>query len=979
MLFHYYDIESLHNVFMLADLMPEKNRLDIFYLIDSPELIGVGTAEEITPIVAERVHLRNLSFSGDVYLRDMSNDLNVKALAHEMGISVRSYGSTDPALIDDLKNEYRMRCTTDPDYNEDTDPYLMGYNSFNYDTTMYAKFMEIWLRTTKVPTAEAMRSFNDKLFSPQYKKRMPQALRDECSQRNTTYGFRIRKNMLLTGRHLDVAALNEKQKHVALKRLLGMLGYQILESDKLDETVAYIRSLDELCELIAYNASDVINLQNLFSNSLYQAQFSLKRQLLQTYPQIVYSPKLDSNGKETYEADVRPSKVRPDRLVIDSTSAQFATKCLCPYGHLSDIPSVSYMYPSERKAKELGIKRVNVLEETKKFFYANIANPEARKKFDTIYDFYKSLEGKNFNASDNYKEDYSRLANACTLDQFQAPDMMIPYYDVNGNPTTCFAVFSTGGLHGAEFNKPLYEHDLAVYSQKLADLDYVKSVYPNPCDLRKAKTLKMPDGREEPYKTFLTSESTMKKAAYREINQPFLSLYEQQKHNRMLAAEKAKAKGATPPKKISDPLKSGIVDSYVFTSAAHTNHEDFTSYYPNMLRMLSAFYNRGLGYDRYAEIFDQKQKYGKLMKDKSLPAEQREFYRIMREGTKLILNSASGAADTNFGSPIQMNNRILSMRIIGQLFSWRIGQAQSLQGARIISTNTDGLYSVMEATRNNEILARESADIGVEIEPEPLYLISKDSNNRLELDETVHHTITSAGGGSVACRRGPNAAKALSHPAIIDYAIAEYLRLCALWSDDSVRLDKPFNREIGMAILKGARSKFRKSEGDDHKGDLHWALMFQNIIASSPSTFTFHFAREEGADESDIQILAHYNRAFVMNPDVGGVHMWAAATRAANNGKIVHDDLAMKVMRANGVRESDIANRNVSVMKITKVDPEWNMLILNRSLYELSLDELDALAENINMEAYLQLLENEFEGLWRNHQPETAKDSEVEQ
>ena len=71
MLFHYYDIESLHNVFMLADLMPEKNRLDIFYLIDSPELIGVGTAEEITPIVAERVHLRNLSFSGDVYLRDI--------------------------------------------------------------------------------------------------------------------------------------------------------------------------------------------------------------------------------------------------------------------------------------------------------------------------------------------------------------------------------------------------------------------------------------------------------------------------------------------------------------------------------------------------------------------------------------------------------------------------------------------------------------------------------------------------------------------------------------------------------------------------------------------------------------------------------------------------------------------------------------------------------------------------------------------
>lgn len=105
--------------------------------------------------------------------------------------------------------------------------------------------------------------------------------------------------------------------------------------------------------------------------------------------------------------------------------------------------------------------------------------------------------------------------------------------------------------------------------------------------------------------------------------------------------------------------------------------------------------------------------------------------------------------------------------------------------------------------------------------------------------------------------------------------------------------------------------------------------------------------------------------------------MWAAGTRASSNGKIVHDDLAMKVMEANGVKESDIADRNVIIMKINKVDPEWNMLILNRSLYELSPDELDALAENINMDAYLQLLENEFEGLWRNHLPNAEEKPEV--
>ena len=36
-----------------------------------------------------------------------------------------------------------------------------------------------------------------------------------------------------------------------------------------------------------------------------------------------------------------------------------------------------------------------------------------------------------------------------------------------------------------------------------------------------------------------------------------------------------------------------------------------------MLRMLKAFYNLGLGYDRYAEIFDNKQNYGFLMKPKN--------------------------------------------------------------------------------------------------------------------------------------------------------------------------------------------------------------------------------------------------------------------------------------------------------------------------------------------------------------------------
>ena len=58
------------------------------------------------------------------------------------------------------------------------------------------------------------------------------------------------------------------------------------------------------------------------------------------------------------------------------------------------------------------------------------------------------------------------------------------------------------------------------------------------------------------------------------------------------------------------------------------------------------------------------------------------------------------------------------MRIIGQIFAWRIGQAQVYEGARIPSTNTDGLFTIMDETLNNKILDEQSKHINVDIEPE---------------------------------------------------------------------------------------------------------------------------------------------------------------------------------------------------------------------------------------------------------------------
>lgn len=74
-----------------------------------------------------------------------------------------------------------------------------------------------------------------------------------------------------------------------------------------------------------------------------------------------------------------------------------------------------------------------------------------------------------------------------------------------------------------------------------------------------------------------------------------------------------------------------------------------------------------------------------------------------------------------------------------------IGQAQTYAGARIVSTNTDGLYSVLDADLNRKILAKEAAEIGVEIVPEELYLVSKDSNNRLEASPDLTKILSASG------------------------------------------------------------------------------------------------------------------------------------------------------------------------------------------------------------------------------------------
>lgn len=144
---------------------------------------------------------------------------------------------------------------------------------------------------------------------------------------------------------------------MGLKRLLGMLGHQIKESEKLSHDTS-ISTIGELYELLAYNVSDCLGLAQLFQHPAYASAFDLKAGLLTQYSETVYA----KNGS-----------VRRDRLTIDSSSAKFVGRILAPYTALNDIESVSFLYPAKEVADERGISQVNILDECVRFFEENVA------------------------------------------------------------------------------------------------------------------------------------------------------------------------------------------------------------------------------------------------------------------------------------------------------------------------------------------------------------------------------------------------------------------------------------------------------------------------------------------------------------------------------------------------------------------------------------------------------------------------------
>lgn len=981
----YYDIECLSNIFTLAMYKEpyegNEGHVDLFYM----STISIYDFDTIT----ERIYERNKNFTGTVSYYDLRNFDSGRLLA-------KMFGGLDDNCMDAYGiGRFPSDIAIKAAGYDDMLYYLSGYNSYNYDTTMAAYlfamlFIDNNARCYSAETDPAndmnsvkvspyrLRLFSNMLFAD--KNHMTNTIRQ------IPVANQIRKRMMISGRHIDIARLNEKQQKVGLKRLLGMLGYQILESDKLSDTKDTLEDFDEVCELIAYNVSDVVNLANLAHHKIYASNFELKQGMLDTYPEIVID---NYDPSKPIPVD---AKLRWDRKTADSSSSQIASSTLCPHGHLPDYPEVSFSYPSPEKAKEQGRVPENILQITNEWFCKHFPDPksEARQYWSRVYKFYSYIEGRNFNNTLIGEDSYAMPSQSICM----------PYFDKDGNPTSGYVTFSIGGIHGAEYNKALYDSHMEKYNQMMDDIKTLKeelcmygisvthsvskrtgkttSKYSTPVyvgkrttldDATQARILHKLKAITIKGKTYTAKDYVNGNGKWKKVTEPQLFI----EYNEPLPGCDEIDHTKYNCKKLNK--------KYTYTSYGMTQHEDFKSYYPNMLIQMMALFNPELGYDRYEEIFEQKESLGTLMDDETIDKELRSRYKIKRNGTKLVLNSASGAGDAKFDNPIRVNNKIISMRIIGQLFTWRIGQSQTLAGARVVSTNTDGLYVIpvppLTVEESNRILEEESKDIHVAIEPEPVYLVSKDTNNRLEYNVDKHKVI-GAGGGSLACYNGPDPAYSLSHPAVLDKALCEYLLKKCLPNTGSDALDEPFDSQLGRDILEEIRR-------DESLTLVERALYFQNIVSSSPGTNSYNFYYKNDVDAATpadiVKIIQHYNRVFYFNKKDYTVHLQRIHMRKATGLKQgerpphQHPDMLKWYCTATGEKEADVdsfCQRNIkelAISKITGITPDMNILIENHDLHQMDPDQLRWILDELDMGVYLKLLESSYNN-WRNQTPE---------
>lgn len=701
--------------------LDDNDFLDMFYLVESVE--------------DEKEVLRACKDSGYKYAyHDLKSDGML--LMKYMENPIPSDGS--PTLLSSFLG-------IDNEVVKPKEDWYFAYNCINYDIPMIDYLIKSMVSGRARVSNEALHKYSDKIINA-----------SKAPVNTTPY--------LLYGNHVDIAFLNEtkiegNRPTVGLKTLAGILGGSIIESESNKKGHS-----DDIYYDILYNINDVAETKKRVFPGFLNNKYKTKMRLLQKYPHL-----------------------KEHGITVNNTSAKFVEYIIAPDKPIKDTPRLSLMYPAPHMAKEFGCEQFDVLESTKDWYMEHVYKQVSKHnkaaadlhlaKFMNIYAYYDYFRGENWNESASHMFEYG-IKPKTKIDRKYADrtfGVVLPFIDKYGNESPSYVRFSIGGIHGAELNKKQLDKDRTKIKELKEKYGYISKL-PKNCCSRSLLNLIIAQSRTSynGYPVRLSHEIPY----FYQNTECVDEIIDPEQFSPYMVQKEKDIEGIYS-------YQEDLLDRYKYTTSGDSAHQDFASYYPVLMINLGTFYD-GEGRDPYREVKDERIAIKSQLKKLDRDSEEYRDVDQTQDGLKLILNSASGILDGSFDTNLRANNKAMAMRITGQLFTFRIGMALALEGATIPSSNTDGIYATnIEFELNKKIVEETLKGLYIDIDPEEIFLVSKDANNRMEV---VNGKVTSAKGGIIGSWKGAAVAQSLSHPALVDRVLTDYLQ--------EVDLDGPVDLDV---------------------------------------------------------------------------------------------------------------------------------------------------------------------------------------
>lgn len=244
-------------------------------------------------------------------------------------------------------------------------------------------------------------------------------------------------------------------------------------------------------------------------------------------------------------------------------------------------------------------------------------------------------------------------------------------------------------------------------------------------------------------------------------------------------------------------------------------HADWSSFYPTLISKTGMFRTPS-GKDHYTSMIEHRIKIKKsLPHDKSSWTEADHALNRQQDGLKLGLNSPTGKANTHSRySWLDLDNATLSMRLMGNMNIWCLGQRLTEAGAFIIATNTDGIYFTnVSIERAQEVIDGYVEDYGMPVDPEYVdRFINRNTSTRIEYTRTKDGNLvrTSIGGelkhANTMTHDDEELGANIQYPLASGHAVLTYM-------ENPNWLTEPYSRESMREIVQKLLEDSKDVEG----------------------------------------------------------------------------------------------------------------------------------------------------------------------